>query len=147
MATKVRPVVLGQSVMGGRFRAPTLSVTRRNPQALSNVAQTSVCLPLRSVCSAFSALWAVCSFSKSTLYPTAALRFHAVKWINGTQGLLGHFRRAGIDSRLNLAHYVGASCHHSHRRLKLVGGLPQRLVLSLVSQPFSVGPDLVADCD
>ena len=63
------------------------------------------------------AVLVVCSFSKSAPFPTAALRFRALEWRNGTQGLLGHFRYAWADSGFYLAYHVVASCYDSHRLL------------------------------
>jgi hypothetical protein len=153
MATKIRPRDLLVSTIRGLVSLPLYirnaqEFTRVGPLQDTQSCSVSPYPPKASFVSSFvfwltlpphsnsnrrlrNALRMECSFSKSALSLTAALRLRTLEWKNGAQGLLGHFRFAWADRGLYLAHHVGASRYHSYRHVQLVGGLSQRVVLTL----------------
>jgi hypothetical protein len=54
----------------------------------------------------------------------------AVESRNGTQGLLGYVYCAGADRGFHDAHLVVAAGDDSDRDVQLVGGVPERVVLT-----------------
>src|SRR5260370_4029660 len=62
--------------------------------------------------------------------PAATGQLHALVYRNATQGLLGRLHRAGAARGFHFANLVGVAGHDSYRHLQLVGGLPQRVVLT-----------------
>lgn len=72
----------------------------------------------------------MCFFSKLALCLAARERLSELELKNGTQGVLGHVYCAGADRGFHAADLVVAAGDDSDWDVQLVGGVPERVVLT-----------------